>query len=109
MKRAVTTIAIALLWSSSAFTDVKYDDFDANRDQFTTYLSGVSRGISWTNSWASIRGHPAYCPPPDLAITNEQAIDILDRYVQKRGESARNDPIELLLLQALRDVFPCKD
>lgn len=98
-----------LLFVSSAQAEVTYEIFDKNRDSpmSTTYIMGVARGIEWMNSLAKSEGRPFYCSPSQLPLTKEQIIDILDRSAQKRGQEGRKDFVELILVFALRDFFPC--
>lgn len=49
---------------------------------------------------------PMFCQPPTLAITAEQASDILARYSEKKPHF-KDFPFGLVLLAALIDVFPC--
>ena len=109
MRTALAALVFASAIAEPATADVLYKNFDANREKpsYIGYVEGVARGISWMNAWAATEGKRVYCTPPDRALTNEQIIDILDRHVQKQGRTARDDYIELLLINALRSLFPC--
>jgi hypothetical protein len=65
-------------------------------------------GFDWMNAeiQAAHKMTPIFCTPPTLAITTEQAVDMLDRYLSAHKTTA-SDPIEFYLLATLKETFPC--
>jgi hypothetical protein len=51
-------------------------------------------------------GHSMFCLPPKLAVTLEQAENILIR-AAKRIPDPGSMPISILLLAGFKDTFPC--
>ena len=72
------------------------------------YVVGLLGGIGAANAYLVSRGNPPlYCQPENLAITANQAGDIIERYVKKIPGN-KNTSMDTVLLHALIDVFPCK-
>lgn len=72
------------------------------------YLSGVQAGLTDANAAFETRGGaPLYCQPRTLALRTEQVEDILNRYITAGHGVADTDRVEVILLEALKDVFPC--
>jgi hypothetical protein len=71
------------------------------------YLDGVKGGLMAYNALVKSRGGElAFCMPPDLALSTEQAEDIMLKSADKRA--AKGDwPVASLLLWGLRDTFLC--
>lgn len=70
------------------------------------YIDGLGNGLSWANTASKMKhGKPVFCPPGKIAITAEQYIDILHRYVEDRPDM-RGDGVGGPMLFALEDAFP---
>lgn len=75
------------------------------------YLKGVYEGLAWANSElsSSRKIRPIFCTPDKLAINSENVIQTLDNYISAhRGLVEPNDEVELVLMMAMMDAFPCK-
>jgi len=70
------------------------------------YIDGLGSGLSWANVAAKMKGKPVYCPPGKVAITADQYIDILRRYIADHPHMT-NDFVGGPMLFALEDAFPC--
>jgi hypothetical protein len=73
------------------------------------YVGAVQHGVGWAN--AALRFHkqkPLYCEPEGLALTAEQAIDIIRKEVAARPSSSEF-PWPAVMIAALRINFPCRD
>jgi hypothetical protein len=90
------------------FTLKDYERF-RGKEMLLTYISGVGRGYTWTNTWLQTRKQPLlFCPPEDLAIRGENFVDILDNQIAWMGERGLSSTsMELTLLKGLMRVFPC--
>ena len=103
----VATLVLSLLSTGTATADIFYEDFDKHRNSplYQFYLEGVANGIAWANSAARKEGRGLYCAPKRMAITPEQYLDILDRYMRDHPGGA--DYLGLSLVLALQETFPC--
>ena len=105
--------ALALLATPVAAADVRLDNYrNPQNENFRIfnrmYLDGVKGGLMASNAWIRSRGgEMAFCMPPDLALSTEQAEEIMLRSADKRA--AKGDwPVASLLLWGLRDTWPCE-
>lgn len=102
-----TPLVLSLLVAGTATADIFFEDFDKNRNNppYQFYLQGVADGIAWANSIGRNEGHGLLCPPDKMAITPEQYLDILDRYMRDHPGGADYRGMSLVL--ALKETFPC--
>jgi hypothetical protein len=71
------------------------------------FMMGTGNGLSWANAQLyTIHKPQLFCVPEKLALTSEQEVDILRRYVEENPASA-DTPVGGVLLAALIDAFPC--
>jgi hypothetical protein len=71
------------------------------------YLDGVKEGLIVSSLDQKHFGQvPLFCIPPNLAMTVEQAEDIMMRFANKRNLQG-NMPISIALLGGLEETFPC--
>lgn len=96
-----------------AASDVRLDSYrnpknETFRSFNQVYLDGVKSGLISYNAWIKNHGGPpAFCMPGNLAMTTDQAEEIMLRSANKRA--AKGDMlIALLLLSGLQDTFPCE-
>jgi hypothetical protein len=72
------------------------------------YLDGVKEGLIISSLDQKQFGQvPLFCIPPNLAMTVEQAEDIMMRFANKRNLQG-NMPIGVALLGGLEETFPCE-
>ncbi len=104
---------LAAAAAPAAASDVRLDSYrhpknEAFRSFNQLYLDGVKGGLLSYNAWLKSHGEqPAFCMPEHLAMTTEQAEDIMLKSADKRA--AKDDMlVALLLLSGLQDTFPCE-
>lgn len=68
------------------------------------YLAGVKDGLQVYNVFATDK---LYCPPANLALTTEQADDILKRWAKKQAVDIEEMVLGMALLFGLKEIFPC--
>jgi len=109
----MSACVLALTATPVAAADVRLDSWrNPKNENFRIfnrmYLDGVKGGLMASNAWIRSRGgEMAFCMPPDLALSSEQAEEIMLRSADKRA--AKGDwPVASLLLWGLRDTFPCE-
>lgn len=73
------------------------------------YVFGIEEGFGWANSSLVKRGAtPLYCPPPKLAITADQTMTILEKFLTEDADAYISGlPPGIVLLLALERTFPC--
>ena len=76
------------------------------------FISGIEQGLSWANAELKHKQRSTLYCQPDIALTNDQVIDILDRYIGSHREFINNIPpdsrrVGFFLLLALQESFPC--
>jgi hypothetical protein len=104
-------VLLAAAWISPAHGEVFLDQYQAVKEAtwFKQYVDGVGTGFSWANTDLRMRKEtPLYCQPAHLAMYPENYLNILNNYISRRGNSlSENSIVELLLLNALKEAFPC--
>ena len=108
----IAAIAVCVVSSANALT-VRFKQYinpsDETAHEFDKlYLDGVSDGLITLNVALRQEGKtPLFCLPPKMALTTEQADDILRREAKKIVPSD-DMPIGIVLLAGLRETFPCE-
>ena len=74
------------------------------------YLHGVGEGSGWANASLQSRDYaPLFCQPGTFVLTADNYVQLVGLYVEKPPAPLKEDtPIELLLLEALKQAYPCK-
>ncbi len=112
-KWIVSACVLALMAAPVAAANVRLDAYrNPKNENFRIfnrmYLDGAKGGLMASNAWIKSRGgEMAFCMPPDLVLSTEQAEEIMLKSADKRA--AKGDwLIASLLLWGLRDTFPCE-
>jgi hypothetical protein len=76
---------------------------------FKGYIGGIGQGISITNASLKIDKKPAiFCLPDDKIFDADDYIVLIDDYLDKNRDKLEHDyQINMVLLLALKDAFPC--
>jgi hypothetical protein len=118
--RTVLTAAVLLLATTSTGLVAEQNEFktaggfvDAyhqkNNDIYMRlYIRGIGDGISVYNAMQdeSDGGRKLYCPPEKVGIVDAQYVAIMSSFLTKYPKT-RSQSVEVVLLFALRDTFPC--
>jgi hypothetical protein len=105
------TIVLTLVSIADAAT-VLFKSYQAPRDEAAQtfnklYFDGVREGILEFNAYLEANGkNKVFCPPGKLAITTDQAEDIMKREARTVA-NADSYPIALLLMAGFIHTFPC--
>jgi len=112
-------VYLAAIFASSIFVgaaesnsvSVRIGDYLKNNNNLSMrelnvlYLDGVREGI--TTALALLPdGTEPICMPPKLALTVEQAEEIMLRFAKDHSPKA-DTPIGVILYLGLKDAFPC--
>jgi hypothetical protein len=107
---------ICVIAAHDARSDMSVEQYRKNMSEqgyqiyFTIIsLRGFVKGLEWANAelMQDKKTKPFFCPPPSMAITDEQVIDILDKYLESHRINAKA-PVEGYLLMAVENAFPCR-
>ena len=112
-KAILSACFLALTAAPVAASDVRLDSYrhpknEAFRNFNRLYLDGVRTGLIAYNLWIRRLGRqPVFCLHGNLAMTTDQAEEIMLKAANKRA--AKGDTlIAILLLAGLHDTFPCE-
>ena len=72
----------------------------------------LGEGMLWANGEANRAGSPVYCQPENLALGEDNYVDILNRVIRTVSNPANQAevddyPVGGLLIQGLKMTFPC--
>jgi hypothetical protein len=76
-----------------------------------TYVTGLGRGVLWANVAAEDNGIKLFCPPAQTNFDPAFLASLLDQEIREplSGIPWKDDtPIELIMVYAFVDKFPCK-
>ena len=72
------------------------------------FLAGNVNGLIWANANLRGSGHTElFCPPAPISLSVQQAVDIMSKHI-KENPAEGELPVGSLMLQGLRDSYPCK-
>jgi hypothetical protein len=79
------------------------------KSYFLRQVVDIEDGLAWANMALARdrKEQPLYCVPTNLALTGGQLINIVRRDVEETPSDGEY-PVGLILLQALKKVFPCQ-
>ncbi|MCH7541020.1 MAG: hypothetical protein IH999_11605 [Proteobacteria bacterium] len=102
--------------SIDTFNEWKYNEESVEATMFDflkIHLHGIYEGLDWANVVNEEEGIARwFCPPGDLLVEDELIIGMIETELQNPSlgglEAYPSDiPVELILLHAVRNVFPC--
>jgi hypothetical protein len=111
--RSVIAVVVIIGWSavqparaelstSEALARYRHGDRDIR-----IVLSSFALAFSWANGdLRYYKQRQLFCPPPTLAITVEQNVNIIERHLLTMPSDA-DFPIGQVLLAALKEALPC--
>lgn len=112
--RAVIGLILFSLTSSANAATILLRDYKAPKDEQQAafnkiYLDGVKDGLIALQAILEYGGQqPFICFPKNLALTHEQAEDIMMREADKVADPDLL-PIASLLVGGLKETFPCEE
>jgi hypothetical protein len=114
MLRGMIVAVMLVALSSSARAQIILRDYKGPKNENEKalnemYLEGVIHGVQLLNAAVRQDGQkPEFCMPPKLALTIEQAEDIMMRAAKTVAEPDCF-PIAVLLIEGLKETFPCDE
>jgi hypothetical protein len=112
--RAVIALMLFSLTSNANAAGILLKDYKSpkNEDEkalLEMYLDSVKDGAQFLNAIARRQGQrPEFCLPENLALTVDQAEDIMMREAKKMTDPD-DLPVALVLIHGLKDTFPCDE
>jgi hypothetical protein len=112
IKRVMCATIVFCIASSANAATVRFKNYTTPEDEKqrilnAVYLDGLKDGLIILNVALARNGAaPLFCLPPKMALTGEQADDILMREAKSVPEPD-DMPIGIVLLAGLRKTFPC--
>lgn len=97
-----------------ASSGITVKEFEQVKDEeiCKSYIHGVGVGYTIANVESKrSKQKPLYCPPPKLAVTQDNHLRILADTIKEerqKGEDIEDKPVELILLRGLQKTFPCE-
>jgi hypothetical protein len=77
-----------------------------DRREMAEWINAMQIGMMWANVMLKDRGQPMLYCQPEIAITNDQMLDMLRRAV-KDNPKWGDFPVALAVLVTLQWAFPC--
>lgn len=79
-----------------------------NNSVYAAYITGTINALGWANGdLVSKKRPPLFCPPPNLAIGNQNVYPQLDQFFTNHPSISDDFPIGLAILRSLQGAFPC--
>lgn len=106
----ITIFFLLVIVFQPAHSEIALKSFNTakNNPTYRLYIGGVGVGLSWANIRMATKGiPPLYCQPESLALNSDNYISFIEQAVAKEPDLHQDMPIELILLDALVDAFPC--
>ena len=114
MKKLVLIALVITCQSSFAMDASAYLEANtpARKQVLEMYIAGVGQGFFWANIEAKNATKVAlFCPPTTMTLNSQNYVALLDQQIALYKDTNRVKdtlPVELVLLRALQDNFPCK-
>jgi len=121
-KLTILLFSILISFSTYSFGIVNYSVYEQEQLKSSStllvldaLLRGTESGFMWANTELASEGRKKlYCQPEELKLNIQTIKDILEEKVKnllKLGwslEMVDDYPIQLILLEGLKDTFPCE-
>ena len=110
MRKLLLAALLLILAAPAARAQITVKDYlqgHPNRAYLIGFVQGMEEGMGYASAWNEThRQNPLYCQPMNLGLTAGQVEDILNRYIKAKGVTTDSYLVGVLL-DALRDAFPC--
>jgi hypothetical protein len=105
---AVPTVPMSAAVAAQMSAADAISQFKAHDPNASSYILGLKTGFEEANAelWLAQKAE-IYCQPLKLGLSVDQAIDIIEQYINDRPDM-RNKPLAYVMFSAMNDVFPCK-
>lgn len=111
-------LAVSIIYICSfdvVYADVPvemYEDFKETGDWSDAYLTGVGRGIFWTNVLLGVKNKlQLFCMPKKLSLDKGIILSVIDQEIRNPTSGKaydEGDPIEMIAVYAFINKFPCE-
>jgi hypothetical protein len=114
LRRGVVAALLVLsIAGPAAAKTVTVENYLKHRNAFSNFhiswLDGVFNGLKAANAELQRENKPLlFCPPADFSMSEGQVGPFFDKYVVSHKDKVKpSDFIGVLLLDALRESYPC--
>ncbi len=86
------------------------EEYQARKDErnIKFYIAGVGGGYYYSNNYLDTIGRlKLYCQPSSVNISGEMYPAILETYASNLGKQVKGVSVEIILLKALVELYPC--
>ena len=112
----ILTIVFLLLSTKPAFSGLNVKTYQELKETdeviLKAHIYGIGNGYQWSNAVLANRGDKKfYCSPDNLALNEENFVDIIDAKITKMKKAGKNVDeflIEGVLFFGLVESFPCQ-
>jgi len=120
MKKIFLVLLFGVLFSGNAYADLMMGEYIENRSSNNKEMHKVmdisikliEEGIAMANIELDYtKRKKLYCQPETLAFNSQNIASFLEHQIQKfkdNGRSIDKYPVAMVLMQHLRETFPCK-
>jgi hypothetical protein len=106
------SVALAVLSimpaSAEPFANDAIERYRLGDPAMFAFLAGNVNGLIWANTSLRSNDHAGlFCVPPSVPISVQQAVEVMSKRI-KENPAEGQLPVGSLLLQSLKETFPCK-
>jgi hypothetical protein len=115
-KSILTVLFVLLIYPFNCFANLTVEEYEKlqagsqSEQRFAkTYLKGLGDGYLWSNGELFFAGRETlFCQPDGLGLGNKQYDAILQNYLLT-SHPVHDQPLGMILLDALVKRFPCAE
>jgi hypothetical protein len=107
---ASVALAVLTITSASAepFANDAIERYRLGDPAMFAFLAGNVNGLIWANTSLRSNDHTElFCVPPSDSVSVQQAVEMMSKQI-KENPTEGQLPVGSLLLQSLKETFPCK-
>jgi hypothetical protein len=107
---ASVALAVLTITSASAepFANDAIERYRLGDPAMFAFLAGNVNGLIWANTSLRSNDHTElFCVPPSDSVSVQQAVEMMSKQIKEKPTEGQL-PVGSLLLQSLKETFPCK-
>jgi hypothetical protein len=107
---ASVALAVLSITSASAepFANDAIERYRLGDPAMFAFLAGNVNGLIWANTNLRSNDHTElFCVPPSDSVSVQQAVEMMSKHIKEKTTEGQL-PVGSLLLQSLKETFPCK-
>ena len=107
-------ILVTFMMPRQSYAELTVKDYyflKGNTERLDDYISGLTRGVFWSNVMNASTGKPRlFCPPSKQEMDDKAALSMVDAEIRapRRNTPWESDtPIALVVVFAFMNKYPC--